>query len=197
MVRAALAGIAFALLFAMPLKPQSPSLPGPSPLELSLKPTGQQRQVLLSDPHSDASAPTISVSAPELSVDIRNISDKCVVAVGLSFIYRDSEGKPGATGYESILRQQNGQLNCLEAGQTDNLIVSGNAFEESLRPMTPEVSVDFVIFGDGSTWGPGKDLEQKGYLRGKFDAYKHIQMEKNKKPCSSPTGAASTQQGPG
>jgi hypothetical protein len=150
------------------------------------KPTGQQRQQLVFDPHSSASAPTIAVEAPELSVDIRNISDKCVVAIGLSLLYKDSLGKLGPTGYVSILRQQNGQFNCLERGQTDNHIISGDAFDESLRPMTPEVSVDFVIFGDGSTRGPGNNLEQKGYLRGRFDTYKHMQTEKSKKSCGTP-----------
>jgi hypothetical protein len=43
------------------------------------KATGERRQELLSDSHSSASAPTIPVEAPELSVEIRNISDKCVV----------------------------------------------------------------------------------------------------------------------
>jgi hypothetical protein len=187
MVRTPLGGIALALLTAVSLKAQSTPVPAPSPLEVSLKPTGQQRQQLLYDPHSSASAPTIPVEAPELSVDIRNISDKCVVAIGLSLLYKDSLGKPGPTGYVSILRQQNGQFNCLETGQTVNHIFSGDAFDEYVRPMTPEVSVDFVIFGDGSTWGPGNNLEEKGYLRGKFDTYKHIQMEKNKKPCGAPS----------
>jgi hypothetical protein len=197
MSRRTLGGIALALLTAVSSKAQSARAPAPSPLEVSVKPTGQQRQHFVFDPHSSASAPEISVWAPELSVDIRNISDKCVVAVGLSLLYKDSEGKPGATGNTGIFRQQNGQLNCLETGQTVNHILSGGSFDPSLRPMTPEVSVDFVIFGDGSTWGPGNDLEQKGYLRGKFDTYKHIQMEKNKKPCGSQPGTPSAQQGPG
>jgi len=39
-------------------------------------------------------------------------------------------------------------------------------------------------------------LLEKGCLRGRFDTYKHIQMEKNKKPCSSAVGGASAQQAP-
>jgi hypothetical protein len=92
MVRRTLGGIALALLTAMSLKAQSTPTPTPSPLEVSLKATGQQRRQLLSDPHSSASAPTIPVEVPELSVEIRNISDKCVVAVSLILLNQDSEG---------------------------------------------------------------------------------------------------------
>lgn len=87
-----------------------------------------------------------------------------------------------AAGNASVFRQRNGQFNCLDPGQTFSQNLLGSAIDASGRPASPEVSVDFVIFGDGSTWGPGHDLEQKGYLRGKFDTYKHIQMEKNKAP---------------
>jgi hypothetical protein len=125
MSRRTLGGIALALLTAVSSKAQSAPAPAPSPLEVSVKPTGQQRQQFVVGPHSSASAPAISIWAPELSVDIRNISDKCVVAVGLSLLYKDSEGKPGPTGYVSILRQQNGQFKCLETGQTDNHMLSG------------------------------------------------------------------------
>ena len=196
MLRRTLGGIALALITAVSAKgqfSQQTPAPGRSPLEVSLKPTGQQKQHFVLDPHSSDSA-AIPVLVPEVSVDIRNISDKCVVGIGLSVVDKDSEGKPGARGYVSILRQKNGQFDCLQPGQTVNHILSEFALDESLRPMTEEVSVDFVIFGDGSTWGPGNDLEEKGYLRGRFDTYKHIQMEKNKKPCSSAVGGASAQQ---
>lgn len=122
---------------------------------------------------------------PEHAVDIRNASDKCVVAISLSIKEKDSEGKLVATGNASFFRQRDGQFNFLGPGQTFSQNLSGSAIDTSGRPATPEVSVDFVIFRDGSTWGPGNDLEQKGYLRGKFDTYKHIQVEKNKQPCGS------------
>jgi hypothetical protein len=198
MSRRTLSGIALVLLTAVSAKAQfsqETPTPGPTPLEVSLKPTGQQRQQLVRDPHSSTSAPSISVRIPELSVVIRNISDKCVIAVGVSLSYKESNGKPSSTGYVGILRQRNGQFKCLETGQTEKYILSEDRFDESLRPMTPEVSVDFVIFGDGSTWGPGNNLEQKGYLRGRFDAYKHIQMVNQKR--SSHPGTPSLQHGPG
>jgi hypothetical protein len=158
MSRRTLGGIALALLTAVSLKAQLAPAPAPSPLEVSVKPTGQQRQVFVFDPHSSASTPEIPVSAPVLSADIQNVSDKCVIAVSLSTLDKNSEGKVLATGNASILRQRNGQFDCLASGQTVNHILLSNAFDESLRPITPEVSVDFVIFGDGSTWGPGKDF---------------------------------------
>lgn len=185
MSRRTLGGIALALLTAVSSKAQSAPAPAPSPLEVSVKPTGQQRQHFVFDPDSSASAPEISVWAPELLVDIRNISDKCVVAVSLTILDKDSEGKVIATGNKSVFRQRNGQFNCLDSGQTVSHVLLGGAIDASGHPATPEVSVDFVIFGDGSTWGPGKDVEQKGYLRGKFDAYKHLQSQKNKQECSS------------
>jgi hypothetical protein len=197
MSRRTLGGIALALLTAVSLKAQLAPAAAPSPLEVSVKPTGQQRQVFVFDPHSSASTPEIPVSAPVLSADIQNVSDKCVIAVSLSTLDKNSEGKVLATGNASILRQRNGQFDCLASGQTVNHILLSNAFDESLRPITPEVSVDFVIFGDGSTWGPGKDLERKGYLLGEFHAYKQMQSQKNKPECGSQAGAPSAQQGPG
>jgi hypothetical protein len=65
-----------------------------------------------------------------------------------------------------------------------------------LRPKK-DATVDFVIFSDGSTWGPGNDLEQKGYLRGKFDAYKQMQIQKNKENCNSHANGSSSHEGPG
>jgi hypothetical protein len=35
-------------------------------------------------------------------------------------------------------------------------------------------------------------LEQKGYLRGKFDAYKQMQIQKNKENCNSDTNGSSS-----
>jgi len=60
MFRTALLGIASALL-----------LP-PSPLEVTVKPTGQHRQLVSVFTNQ-------SISVPELSFDIRNVSQKCVV----------------------------------------------------------------------------------------------------------------------
>jgi hypothetical protein len=108
-------------------------------LEASLKATGERRQELLSDSHSSASAPTIPVEAPELSVEIRNISDKCVVPAS-----NDAQSFRG-----------------------------------------------FCNFWRWFDMGPGNNLEAKGYLRGRFDAYKHMQTEKNKKPCGSSASASS------
>ncbi|MGB2663402.1 MAG: hypothetical protein WAK48_05335 [Candidatus Acidiferrum sp.] len=178
MVRGVLFAITSALLLPISLPAQSETKASPPPVEVTIKPTGQHKQVVLPDTNS-------VVSVPQLSADIRNVSDKCVVAISLSILDKDSEGKIVATGNAALFRQQNGQFNCLNSGQTASHVLSGGAIGASGRPATPEVSVDFVIFGDGSTWGPGKDLEQKGYLRGKFDTYKHIQSQKNTQDCSS------------
>ena len=68
----------------------------------------------------------------------------------------------------------------MEPEQTFSDLDRTNSLDEhGNQPSNKDVTVDFVIFSDGSAWGPGNDLEQKGYLRGKFDAYKQMQIQKN------------------
>jgi hypothetical protein len=108
------------------------------------------------------------------------------VAISLSTKDRDSEGKVIATGGATFFRQHNSKFNCLEPGETFSSTNLGSAIDASGNPAKTDVTLDFVIFGDGSTWGPGNDAEQKGYLRGKFDAYKHMQSQKDKQRCDEP-----------
>jgi hypothetical protein len=190
MFRRALLGIASALLLPISLQAQSDSTSGPAPLEVTVKPTGQQRQFVSLFTNQ-------SVSVPELSFEIRNVSQKCVVGISLRTEDKDSEGKVIATGGVTIFRQHGGQLGCLEPGQALRELDRSNALDEHGNPSSKkDVTVDFVIFNDGSTWGPGNDLEQKGYLRGKFDAYKQMQNEKNKENCSSHTTSSFSHEGP-
>ena len=181
-----LLGIASALLLAISVQAQSEST-GPSPLEVSVIPTGQQRRFVSVFTNQ-------SISVPELSLDIRNVSQKCAVGILLLTEDKDSEEKVMARGSATLLVRHDGKLSCLEPGQVHSELDRTNAFDQNGNPSSKkDVVVDFVIFSDGSTWGPGNDLEQKGYLRGELDTYKHVEMEKNKKPC----GAPSAQQGPG
>ena len=179
MLLKALLGIASVLLLTISLQAQSESTSSPSPLQVTVKPTGQQKQFV--SPLTNQ-----SISVPELSFDIRNVSQKCVVGISVRTEDKDSEGKVMATGGATFFRQHDGKLNCLEPGQTFRELDRANSLDKYGNPSAKEdVTVDFVLFSDGSTWGPGSDLEQKGYLRGKFDAYRHIQKQNSNQDCSS------------
>jgi hypothetical protein len=85
-----------------------------------------------------------------------------------------------ATEGAAFFRQQDGKLSCVQPGQAFSELDGGNVLDEHGHPSSEkDATVDFAIFSDGSTWGPGADLEQKGYLRGTFDAYKQMQIQKN------------------
>ena len=179
MFRRALLGIASALLLPISSHAQSESTSTQSPLEVTVKPTGQQKRLVSLFTNQ-------STSVPELYFDIRNVSRKCVVGISLRTEDKDSEGKVTATGGATFFRQHDGKLNCLEPGQALSETDRTNSLDEyGNPPPKKDVTVDFVIFSDGSTWGAGNDLEQKGYLRGKFDSYKQMQTQKNKENCNS------------
>jgi hypothetical protein len=171
MYRRALLGIASALLLPISLQAQSESTSSPSPLEVTVTRTGQQKQFV--SPFTNQ-----SISVPELSINIRNVSQKCVVGISLRTEDKDSEGKAMATGGATVFRQHNGKVSCLEPGQAFSELDRTNSLDEYGNPSSKkDVTVDFVVFSDGSTWGPGNDSEQKGYLRGKFDAFKPTSQE--------------------
>jgi hypothetical protein len=86
MVHRALLGIASAFLLPISLQAQSDSASSPSPLEVTVKPSGQQKQLV--SPFTNQ-----SISVPELFFDIRNVSQKCVVGISLRNEDKDSEGK--------------------------------------------------------------------------------------------------------
>jgi hypothetical protein len=155
-------------------------------LEVIVKSTGQQKQFVSPFTHQN-------VSVPQLHFEIRNVSRKCVTGISLRTEDKDSEGKVLATGGATFFRQHDGQLSCLEPGQAFSEPDRTNSLDEYGNPPSKkDVTVDFVIFSDGSTWGAGNDLEQKGYLRGKFDAYKQMQVQKNKEKCNSQSNDSSS-----
>jgi hypothetical protein len=118
------------------------------------------------------------------------------VGISLRNEDKDSEGKVFATGGTTFFRQHDGKLSCLEPGQAFSELDRAYSLDEKANPPSKkDVTVDFVIFSDGSTWGPGNDLEQKGYLRGKFDAYK--QMQSQKQNCNSHANGSLSHEGPG
>jgi hypothetical protein len=160
-------------------------------LEVTVKPKGQQKQLVSLFTNQ-------SISVPELFFDIRNVSQKCVVGISLRTEDKDSEGKVMATGGATFFRQHDGKLSCLEPGQAFSELDRANSLDEKGNPPSKkDVTVDFVIFSDGSTWGSGNDLEQKGYLRGKFDAYKQMQFQTNKQNCNSHANGSLSHEGPG
>ena len=150
--------------------PSPKGLGGPAPLEVSITPT--QKQVVDNNTHSTTWAPGVDLT-------VKNVSGRCIVAYSLKLEWKDSEGNLVATGGETRFRHQKAQLACLDPGQT--LGREGGALRVPLDPSgnatKADVTVDFVIFGDGSTWGPGTDVEQRGFLLGKYAAYKQLQKE--------------------
>mgnify|MGYP003694331519 CR=1 FL=1 len=70
----------------------------------------------------------------------------------------------------------------LNQGRAFSELVRSNSLDEHGNPPSKkDVTVDFVVFSDGSTWGPGKRLEsRRATCAGKFDAYKQMQIQKNK-----------------
>jgi hypothetical protein len=141
----------------------------PNPLEVTVAP---------SEGHIVKNNATVTV--PKVSIDIRNVSAKCVVAISLRLQYLDPDGKNLGTGGLSTFRHnKEGQFDCLQPGEVFHLPhTAGNVpLDQSGDPAKTEVVVDFVIFGDGSTWGPGTRGEEKGRLLGKFEAYKARQSQ--------------------
>ena len=186
MFRRALLGIALVLLLPIFLQAQTEATSSPSPVDVTVRPTGQRRQFV--SPYTNQ-----TISVPEISFDIRNVSQKCIVGISLRTEDKDSEGKVMAIGGATFFRQYAGTLSCLEPGQAFSELDRTNSLDEHGNPPSKkDVAVDFVIFTDGSTWGPGNDLEQRGYLRGKFDAYKQMQIQKNQENCNSHANTASS-----
>jgi hypothetical protein len=126
MFRRALLGIVSALLLPISLQAQSESTSSSSPLEVTVKPTRQQRQFVSLFTNQ-------SISAPELSFDIRNVSHKCVAGISLRTEDKDSEGKV-ATGGATFFRQHEGKLSCLEPGQTFSGSDRSNSLDEYGNP---------------------------------------------------------------
>jgi hypothetical protein len=115
-----------------------------------------------------------------VDLTVKNVTGRCVIAYSLILVFKDSEGNRVASGGETRFRHQKAQFVCLQPGQT--LASEGDPTRLPLDPSgnaatTTDVAVDFVIFGDGSTWGPGTDAEQRGYLLGQYRAYKQMQKD--------------------
>ena len=176
MLRAFLLGLASMMSFALSVAAQGLSGPspkgvgGPPPLEVTVTPA--QKQVVDTNTRS-------TIWAPGVDLTVKNISGRCIIAYSLILEWKDSEGKIVATGGETRFRHQKAQFACLDPGQT--LSREGGTLKIPLDPSgnatRTDVTVDFVIFGDGSTWGPGTDAEQRGFLLGKYAAYKQLQKE--------------------
>lgn len=169
----ALAVVASASVILLPISmpAQSGLAEGPSPLEVTETPT--QQEIVGNQSHT-------SRWMAALKLDTRNVSSKCVIAFSLDMKFKDSAGELMATYVSIRFFPKNGKLNCLDPGQTytketPTILPTDQSWNPST---TADITVDFVIFGDGSRWGPGNDAEQKGYLLGRFDAYKQMQSQK-------------------
>jgi hypothetical protein len=172
MTRLTLCGIASALLLPISLPAQSAQ--GPIPLVLTVTPA--ETQMVDVKTH-------LPTSVPSVAVDIRNASEKRVLAISLTMEHRNAEGKVVATGGATFFRQHNGEFNCLAPGQAFSSRNLGSATDASGNSSKTTISLDSVIFDDGSEWGPGNDAEQKGFLLGKYEAYKQIQSQTGQRHC--------------
>jgi|GEM_PF-6040937 len=120
-----------------------------------------------------------AIPHPSIVFDVRNVSAKCVVALSLNTEWRDSQGEVIQKGGVSTFRHtRDGRFQCLEQGETFHMPHGLRVpVDASGNPATCEVTVDFVIFDDGSTWGPGNRVEEKGRLLGKFQAFRETNAQ--------------------
>jgi hypothetical protein len=123
-----------------------------------------------------------TVTITKVAFDVRNVSTKCIVAISLSVRWKDSNGKSLGTGGISTFRHKDAQFDCLQPNEIFHFkhSVGSVPLDESGNPAKTVATVDFVIFGDGSTWGPGDRAEEKGRLMGKFQAYRQLQSQTDK-----------------
>jgi hypothetical protein len=170
MIRAVVLGAAS--MISLPVFLTAQGVKGPTPLEVTVTPA--QKQVIDTNTRS-------TIWVPGADLTIKNVSGRCVIAYSLKMEWKNSDGQIIVTGGETRFRHNKAQFTCLDPGQS--LGREGGPLRVPLdasgNPATASVTVDFVIFGDGSNWGPGNDAEQKGFLLGKYWAYKQLQSQKD------------------
>lgn len=97
---------------------------------------------------------------------LRNTSDKCIQGFVLNFLPAGPDGKSvGIT----VKAKPNGQLSCYKPGSvirsSPSPLGTHTASGEPIQS-GQKVIVDFVVFSDGSFWGPGKLVAQDSQLLG-------------------------------
>jgi hypothetical protein len=130
--------------------------------------------------------PPLLVTVHEHVLDIRNVSTKCVFGFVLTITRTTPEGRT----IEQVLRYalpkgRDGAFTCLRPGRTlhrDTPVLqcqpcAGNRADADAGAVQ-RVDVDFVLFSDGSGWGPGRWSQEKERLVGQFGVGLTIHLAK-------------------
>jgi hypothetical protein len=107
-------------------------------------------------------------SQPGIVLNIKNTSGKNVLAYALQFRYTNpATGKAMGSGGHSVLRQgTNGTPKYLAPGQTDTSLKARSLPRTSYGvAATYVISVDLVVFEDGSQWGPASSRDAQQLLQ--------------------------------
>jgi hypothetical protein len=116
---------------------------------------------------------TVSSRGPALKLNIRNVSQKCVIGFVLDKQFIDANGRKIMTGSKSaVLHSTNGGFKCLAPGEvfhwSHGISLPTSASGE------PDVkyafTVDYVVFSDQSIWGPGRNRYEDGRVDGMIEA---------------------------
>jgi hypothetical protein len=100
------------------------------------------------------------------SIDVRNISGKDIKAYVLALAFQNSAGKND--GFETRVAARG-----MEPSAETQVFKDGETTSMQIHPPNPEavihkISIDYVLFADGSTWGQDKWKESK-VIRGELD----------------------------
>jgi len=117
---------------------------------------------------------TVSGQGPALNLNVRNVSQKCVIGFVINKRFIDPNGRKMMTGsVSSVLHSKNGGFKCLAPGEvlhwSHSISLPTSASGE---PATKYAfTVDYVVFSDQSTWGPGRNRYEDGHVDGMIETY--------------------------
>jgi hypothetical protein len=117
---------------------------------------------------------TVSGQGPALNLNIRNVSQNCVIGIVINKRFIGVDGRTIITGSaSSVLRSKNGGFKCLAPGEVFHWSHSISLpTSASGEPATRYAfTVDYVVFSDQSTWGPGRNRYEDGRVDGMIETY--------------------------
>jgi bla regulator protein blaR1 len=110
----------------------------------------------------------VSGRGPHLHLDIQNVSQKCVIGFVINKRFANADDKTIMNGTETSVRlSKDGDFKCLAPGEVDNFKDVVLPTNGSGKPAAKYAfTVDYVVFSDQSTWGPGRDRYEDGRVDG-------------------------------
>jgi hypothetical protein len=112
---------------------------------------------------------------PALSLDIRNVSNECVVGYVLEKWFANADGKMKKEGLKSSVRlNPNGGYHCLPPNKTIHSRgkLAFPRYPSGKFATNYKITVEYVVFEDGSSWSrPESDPYARGWLDGMMQAY--------------------------